>query len=342
MGSHPQDTNSTMHLISPILLVAFAASSSAVFISPLWVSNLLVGKAGLAKLALAKGLYNHFGRNSDCVDEVKTILENVCTPVVHRVCEIKPEEECNNKWIPVCKYVDEKVCENKNEKVCHNVEKKECPPPKKSCSIVQDCHFITENKCKTENIDLHKPGKHTIEKCWDEQREVCTPRETCREVVEACRTVFVPKCTTKTVPSCKTVTNNVCTEKSEKVCHIVDKEVCGDTTTTECKKVQKEKSTGRQCCTVVTPETSSKCTNVQRPVQENVCRTEEECHFIPEIKCSTKNIDQDRPGKHTVEECWEEQTEICNPRQVCELVTKYKNEESCQEITNNVSTVVCE
>merc|ERR1711957_522738 len=158
--------NSTMHLISPILLVAFAASSSAVFISPLWVSNLLVGKAGLAKLALAKGLYNHFGRNSDCVDEVKTILENVCTPVAHRVCE------------------------NKKEKVCHNVEKKECPPPKKSCSIVQDCHFITENKCKTENIDLHKPGKHTLEKCWDEQREVCTPRETCREVVEACKTVF--------------------------------------------------------------------------------------------------------------------------------------------------------
>merc|ERR1711957_948195 len=232
MGSQIRTRNSTMYLVSPILLVAFAASSSAVFL-PLNLPTLVGTKVALAKLALAKGLYDHFRRNSDCVDEVEIILENVCTPVIHRVCENKPEEECNNKWIPVCKNVDEKVCENKNEKVCHDVEKQDCPPPKKSCSIVQDCHFITEKKCKTENIDLHKPGKHTIEKCWDEQREVCTPRETCREVVEACRTVFVPKCTTKTVPSCKTVTNNVCTEKSEKVCHIVDKEVCSDTTSTE-------------------------------------------------------------------------------------------------------------
>jgi len=307
-----------MKLLSLTLLVAFAALSSG------------------------RRLSNQFRQNSDCFDELETIRENVCTPITHQECEYKPEEKCNTIIHPECKNVDEQVCENREETVCHDVEKQECPPVKKSCSVVKDCHTITEKKCKTENIDHHQSGEHTIEKCWDEQREVCNPHETCKEVVQDCKTVQVPKCTTKTVPSCKTLTRNVCVEKTGQVCHFVDKQVCHDKTTQECQAIKKEKPTGRQCCTVITPETSRSCSIVKKPVEENVCHTQQDCHSIPERKCKIKTIDHNRPGVHTAEECWEEQREICNPREVCERVTKYKNEESCEEIVNNIPTITCE
>lgn len=220
-----------MHLVTILILVACAASSSALFGPLPNLADVILAKAGLGLLSTKVFLLGrHFGNNransttqvpvsttqaalivpnppvdtNNCVVELETKLENICKNVPKVTCEMKPVEECHETLISVCKNVIGEVCEEKEENVCNNVSK-----------------------------------------------EVC--------IKGRCETVLVPKCTIQTTTCCHNETTNVCHEEPREECNSVDKEVCYDSTTLECEIIEKRVPTGRQCCTVVTPTISIVC-----------------------------------------------------------------------------------
>jgi len=275
-----------MRLASVLIFLSFSALSSALFGPVPYLSQIAAAKAGL--LATKSLLLAHlFRRKSkdNCEDEMETIVEVICNPTSTQECQNEPQEECQDTLIEVCKVVDEELCEEVEENVCEQVSKQECGESVKVCRTEQKCHTIIEKKCDTDQEDaknnqediklfcdkewfkcLHQckeePDKcsplergqckecgfETVEKCWDEEKEVCEPqKKVCENVEVPCKTVFETQCTTKSVPSCKTVTKDICNEEPEKVCNIVDREVCYEKTTEECEEVEKRLPTGKQC-----------------------------------------------------------------------------------------------
>ena len=253
-----------MNLVTILILVACAASSSALFGPLPYLSDIILAKAGLG-LIKTKGFllgkllvhdkvteypptvteYPPNVVNNDCVVELETKWENICKNVTKESCEITPVEECHETLISVCNNVIEEVCEEKEENVCKNVTK-----------------------------------------------ELCTKGR--------CESVIVPKCSIETSTCCHNKTKEVCHDEPIEKCNSVDKEICCDHTKLECEEIEKEVPTGRECCTVITPKIIKKCELIQKPVDEEVCKTELKCETIKERKCSTHT---DEAGVETEKCC---------------------------------------
>lgn len=280
-----------MHLISILILVSCAASSSALFShlkdAKRFFFGPLLGYDTATNNIIPEPKKDHLSvENKDCVKkdcivEEETILEDICKNVTRVTCEIKPVEECHETLISVCKDVIEEVCEEKEEKVCKNVSKELC------------------NKGR-------------------------------------CETVLIPKCSLERCTICHNNTKEVCHEEPREKCNSVDKEVCCDSTKLECEEIEKLVPTGRECCTVITPKITKRCELIQKPVDEEVCKTELKCETIMERKCTTQT---DESGVET-KECCEEPKEVCKTCEVCKMVTKFIEEELCQDIKTYESSVV--
>merc|ERR1711977_181779 len=144
-----------MNLVTILILLACAASSSALFGPLPYLGDIVLAKAGLGLLASKGYLLSRFLRkkeannntvsyrnvdvkleNNDCVDEVEMKWVNICKNVTREVCEMKPVEECHQTMVNVCKDVDEEVCKDKEEEVCEDVSKNDC----------------TDGSCETDSI----------------------------------------------------------------------------------------------------------------------------------------------------------------------------------------------
>ena len=208
--------------------------------------------------------------------------------------------------VDVCKNVTKMTCETKPVEECHE-------------TLISVCKDVTEEVCeeKEENV------------CKNVSKELCAKGR--------CDTVLVPECSIETSTCCHNKTEEVCHEEPIEKCNSVDKEVCCDTTKLECEEIEKEVPTGRQCCTVITPKITEKCELIQKPVDEEVCTTELKCETIKERKCSTHT---DEAGVET-EKCCEEPKEVCKTCEVCKMVTKFEEEQVCQDIITQESSIVC-
>lgn len=299
-----------MHLVTILTLVACAASSSALFGPLPNLGDIILAKAGLGLLKTKHFLLGrHFGHYRATSNTVSTTQAALIVP--------NP---------PVDLFVDTNECvvelETKLEDICKNVPKVTCEiKPVEECleTLISVCNDVIEEVCeeKEENV------------CNNVSKEVCTKGR--------CKTVLVPKCSIETSTCCHNKTTKVCHEEPIEKCNSVDKEVCCDSTTLECEKIEKRVPTGRQCCTVITPTISEKCELIQRPVDEEVCKTELKCETIKELKCSTHT---DEAGVET-EKCCEEPKEVCKNCEVCKMVTKLIEEQLCQDITTHESSIVC-
>ena len=246
-----------MRLASVLILLSFAALSSALFGPVPYLSELAVAKAGLGLLAVKSVLLGRLlvtNSEDNCGDEMETILETVCKPATIQECQNKPEEKCHNKFIEVCNNVDVEISEDIEENVCQQVSKQQCPKPVESCRTEQKCYSITEKKCDTDVNNTHEEdANNTYEQdyyfcdkdwfkikcsthCKDEP-ELCTPwmHYKCKEcgfqAVKNCwdevKEVCEPQeiCENVVVP-CKTVFVPECTIKTVPRCKTVTKNIC--------------------------------------------------------------------------------------------------------------------
>ena len=291
-----------MHLVTILTLVTCATSSSALFGPVPNLGDIILAKAGLGLLTAKGFLLGRLLRHNEDTNQEAPITDNV-EPEDTNDCVV----ELETILVDICKNVTKMTCEIKPVEECHETLISVC----KDVFDKEVCEEKEENVCK--NVS----------------KELCTKGR--------CETVLVPKCSTETTTCCQNKTKEVCHEEPIEKCTSVDKEVCCDSTKLECEEIEKEVPTGRQCCTVITPKTTEKCELIQKPVDEEVCTTELKCETTKETKCST-HIDE--AGVET-EKCCEEPKEVCKTCEVCKMVTKFEEEQLCQDIITHESSIVC-